>query len=113
MALEDRVRELTEDIEGADERAAQAARKRHARLTKPPGSLGWLEDAGIRLACIYGECPPPVPETPAVVVAVGDHGVLKRGVSPWPQEVTAAMVRNFCDGGAGGQRARKKASAPA
>ena len=47
-----------------------------------------------------GECPPPVPENPAVVVCAGDHGVLERGVSPWPQAVTAAMVRNICDGGA-------------
>jgi nicotinate-nucleotide--dimethylbenzimidazole phosphoribosyltransferase len=47
-----------------------------------------------------GECPPPVPESAAVVVCAGDHGVLDRGVSPWPREVTAAMVSNFCGGGA-------------
>jgi nicotinate-nucleotide--dimethylbenzimidazole phosphoribosyltransferase len=47
-----------------------------------------------------GRCPPPVPESPAVVVCAGDHGVLDRGVSPWPREVTAAMVSNFCAGGA-------------
>jgi nicotinate-nucleotide--dimethylbenzimidazole phosphoribosyltransferase len=47
-----------------------------------------------------GESPPPVPENPAVLVCAGDHGVLERGVSPWPQAVTAAMVGNFCDGGA-------------
>lgn len=47
-----------------------------------------------------GECPPPVPESPAVVVCAGDHGVLKQGVSPWPREVTATMVENFCRGGA-------------
>lgn len=54
----------------------------------------------MRLAGMAGECPPPLPENPAVVVCAGDHGVLERGVSPWPQAVTAAMVRNFCDGGA-------------
>ena len=53
-----------------------------------------------RLAGMAGECPPPVPENPAVVVCAGDHGVLARGVSPWPQAVTAAMVENFCAGGA-------------
>jgi nicotinate-nucleotide--dimethylbenzimidazole phosphoribosyltransferase len=41
-----------------------------------------------------------VPENPAVVVCAGDHGVLARGVSPWPIELTAAMVENFCAGGA-------------
>jgi nicotinate-nucleotide--dimethylbenzimidazole phosphoribosyltransferase len=49
---------------------------------------------------MVGECPPPIPESPAVVVCAGDHGVLERGVSPWPQAVTAAMVSNFCTGGA-------------
>jgi nicotinate-nucleotide--dimethylbenzimidazole phosphoribosyltransferase len=44
--------------------------------------------------------PPPVPENPAVVVCAGDHGVRARGVSPWPIELTAAMVENFCAGGA-------------
>ncbi|HET7269456.1 MAG TPA: nicotinate-nucleotide--dimethylbenzimidazole phosphoribosyltransferase, partial [Rubrobacter sp.] len=100
MAFEDRVRELAEEIPSLDEAAAEAARKRHLRLTKPPGSLGRLEDLGARLAGMAGECPPPVPENPAVVVCAGDHGVLDRGVSPWPQAVTAAMVRNFCDGSA-------------
>jgi nicotinate-nucleotide--dimethylbenzimidazole phosphoribosyltransferase len=100
MSLEDRVRELAGDVAPADVSAARAARERHAALAKPPGSLGRLEELGARLAEMAGECPPPVPEHPAVVVCAGDHGVLERGVSPWPQEVTAAMVRNFCDGGA-------------
>ena len=100
MAFEDRVRELAEEIPPLDEAAAEAARKRHLQLTKPPGSLGRLEELGSRLAGMAGECPPPVPESPAVVVCAGDHGVLERGVSPWPQAVTAAMVKNFCGGGA-------------
>ncbi|WP_410051086.1 nicotinate-nucleotide--dimethylbenzimidazole phosphoribosyltransferase [Acidiferrimicrobium sp. IK] len=71
-----------------------------ARLTKPPGSLGRLEQLGAQLAGIAGACPPPVPEPAAVTVFAGDHGVLAQGVSPWPQEVTAQMVANFCAGGA-------------
>lgn len=100
MAFEDRVRELAEEIPPLDEVLAEAARERHLRLTKPPGSLGRLEELGARLAGMAGENPPPVPESPAVVVCAGDHGVLERGVSPWSKAVTAAMVRNFCNGGA-------------
>jgi len=72
----------------------------HDRLTKPRGALGRLEPLGIRLAGIAGVCPPPVPAPAFVAVFAGDHGVLAQGVSPWPQEVTAQMVANFCAGGA-------------
>jgi nicotinate-nucleotide--dimethylbenzimidazole phosphoribosyltransferase len=100
VALEERVSELAAEIPTLDEAAVREARERHLGLTKPPGSLGRLEGLGARLAGMAGECPPPVPENPAVLVCAGDHGVLGRGVSPWPQAVTAAMVGNFCDGGA-------------
>ena len=100
MALEDRIVELAAEIPPPDQAAAEEAQRRHLELTKPPFSLGRLEDLGARLAGMAGECPPSVPESPAVVVCAGDHGVLERGVSPWPQEVTAAMVSNFCAGGA-------------
>ncbi len=83
-----------------DEAAAAEAAAHHRRLTKPRGSLGRLEDAGIRLAAMAGESPPPLPEPATVVVFAADHGVLAEGVSPWPQEVTAQMVANFCAGGA-------------
>jgi nicotinate-nucleotide--dimethylbenzimidazole phosphoribosyltransferase len=100
VALDDRVVELVAKIPPPDEAAAEEALGRHLGLTKPPFSLGRLEELGARLAGMAGGCPPPVPESPAVVVCAGDHGVLQRGVSPWPQAVTAAMVRNFCMGGA-------------
>lgn len=100
MSLEDRVSELAAEIPPVEETAVREARERHLGLTKPPGSLGRLEGLGARLAGMAGECPPPVPENPAVLVCAGDHGVLGRGVSPWPQAVTAAMVGNFCNGGA-------------
>jgi nicotinate-nucleotide--dimethylbenzimidazole phosphoribosyltransferase len=80
--------------------AVAEARARHGRLTKPPGSLGRLEDVGVRLAGIAGRCPPPVPAPAAVAVFAADHGVARAGVTPWPQEVTAQMVANFCAGGA-------------
>ena len=98
MTIEDRVHELVRRIGPTDKHAERAARERHDRLTKPRGSLGRLEDLGAQLAAITGQCPPPVPQRPAVVVAAGDHGVLAQGVSPWPKEVTSAMVASFCAG---------------
>lgn len=100
MALEERVSELAGEVRPTDVEAAANARERHLTLTKPPGSLGRLEELGARLSAMAGEVPPPVPGDPAVVICAGDHGVLARGVSPWPKEVTAAMVENFCAGGA-------------
>jgi nicotinate-nucleotide--dimethylbenzimidazole phosphoribosyltransferase len=80
--------------------AADAAREHLDRLTKPPGSLGRLEVIAVQLAAIAAASPPPVPTSPAVAVFAGDHGVVAEGVTPWPQEVTAQMVANFCAGGA-------------
>jgi nicotinate-nucleotide--dimethylbenzimidazole phosphoribosyltransferase len=100
VALEDRIAELAAEIPPVDEAAVVETRRRHLALAKPAGSLGRLEELGARLAGVVGECPPPVPENPAVLVCAGDHGVLERGVTPWPQAVTAAMVGNFCGGGA-------------
>ena len=83
------------------DRAAEAeAALLHTRLTKPRGALGRLEDAGARLCGIAGLVPPPVPAPATVAVFAADHGVWAEGVSPWPQEVTAQMVANFCAGGA-------------
>ena len=75
-------------------------RERLDSLAKPPGSLGRLEDLAVQLCDIAGTDPPPVPDPIVVAVFAGDHGVLARGVSPWPQEITAAMVRTFAMGGA-------------
>jgi nicotinate-nucleotide--dimethylbenzimidazole phosphoribosyltransferase len=83
-----------------DAAAEQAARDRLDRMTKPPGSLGVLEDVAAQLAGIAGECPAPLPVPAAVAVFAADHGVHAQGVTPWPQEVTAQMVANFAAGGA-------------
>jgi nicotinate-nucleotide--dimethylbenzimidazole phosphoribosyltransferase len=83
-----------------DSAAAAEAAAHHLRLTKPPGSLGRLEDVGVQLAAIAGVSPPPVPTPAVVAVFAADHGVLAEGVTPWPQDVTAQMVANFCAGGA-------------
>ena len=82
-----------------DEAAMAATAARLDRLTKPPGSLGRLEDLAIRLAGITGR-PDATVGRRAIVVAAADHGVARRGVSAYPAEVTAQMVANFVAGGA-------------
>ena len=83
-----------------DAAAAADAVALQGRLTKPAGALGRLEALGARLAGIAGVCPPPLARPAAVALFAGDHGVVARGVTPWPQEVTAQMVANICRGGA-------------
>lgn len=87
-------------IRPVDATALAAAQARQLELTKPPGSLGQLEDLGNQLAAISGECPPPVPEPALACVFAGDHGVTAQRVSPWPQDVTWQMVMNVAAGGA-------------
>lgn len=82
-----------------DEAAANAARSRQDRLTKPPGSLGRLEELAVRVAAIQGTSRPEVADK-AVFVLAADHGVAREGVSAYPQAVTAQMVYNFVRGGA-------------
>jgi nicotinate-nucleotide--dimethylbenzimidazole phosphoribosyltransferase len=92
--------DLASRITPTDASAALSARELQDRLTKPQGSLGFLETVGVQLAAIAGACPPPVPEPVTIAVFAGDHGVVRAGVTPWPSEVTAQMVANFCAGGA-------------
>jgi nicotinate-nucleotide--dimethylbenzimidazole phosphoribosyltransferase len=96
----DLVTETLRAIAPADAAAVAAARERQDRMTKPRGSLGVLEDVAAALAGLAGVCPAPLPEPAAVAVFAADHGVHARGVTPWPQEVTAQMVANFLAGGA-------------
>ena len=88
------------DITPPDADVAAAARARQDRLTKPPGSLGRLEDLSVWVASCQGVCPPRQFTRPRVVVFAGDHGVTAAGVSAYPPEVTAQMVANFDAGGA-------------
>lgn len=67
--------------------------------TKPPGSLGRLEDLALQVSCVQRSARPRVQVVQAFVFA-GDHGVVAQGVSPYPQAVTAQMVANFLSGGA-------------
>lgn len=68
-------------------------------LTKPPGSLGRLEEMVLRYGLIRGAVLPAL-ESKAIYIFCGDHGITEAGVSAYPQEVTQQMVRNFLRGGA-------------
>ena len=83
-----------------DEAAQTAARKRWDRLTKPQGSLGRLEEIGTRIAGMIG-WPVSGLDRKVVFTVAADHGVAAEGVSAYPQKVTAQMVVNFLQGGAG------------
>jgi nicotinate-nucleotide--dimethylbenzimidazole phosphoribosyltransferase len=68
-------------------------------LTKPPGSLGRLEDLVVQLGLIQATEAPQISRK-AMIVFCADHGVVEEGVSPYPSEVTRQMVANFRSGGA-------------
>lgn len=80
----------------SDAGARAAALARQAQLTKPPGSLGRLEELAVFLSGWRGTRI----DTAQALVFAGNHGICARGVNPFPQEVTALMVANFRAGGA-------------
>jgi nicotinate-nucleotide--dimethylbenzimidazole phosphoribosyltransferase len=87
------------ELPAADGEAAAAAIARDAMLTKPPRSLGRLEDTVFWLAQWQGRNPPRLDRIEVLVFA-GNHGVVAQGVSAFPAAVTAQMVANFAAGGA-------------
>ena len=87
------------DLPASDRAAADAAAARETQLTKPPGSLGRLEELSCWLAAWQGRNPPSLDKCEILVFA-SNHGVAAQGVSAYPPEVTAQMVANFAAGGA-------------
>ena len=69
------------------------------RLTKPPGSLGRLEDLAVRL-CGIQQTLAPKTQPRRLVLFAADHGVVAEGVTAWPAAVTHLMVQNIVAGGA-------------
>ncbi len=106
----DDIRAFCRDLPGGDARAAEAAAQRQQILTKPPGSLGRLEDLAIWLAHWQRR---EIPRLDHVMIAVfaGNHGVAERGVSAYPQAVTLQMVANFAGGGAAINQIARQAGA--
>jgi nicotinate-nucleotide--dimethylbenzimidazole phosphoribosyltransferase len=91
--------DVVADVKRCDARYAAEARNRLNNLTKPVGSLGRLEALAAQMFSIFsGNIPLPLRR--GVYVFAADHGVTAEGVSAYPREVTAQMVRNFLSGGA-------------
>jgi nicotinate-nucleotide--dimethylbenzimidazole phosphoribosyltransferase len=91
--------ETIDEIRPVDSRWVESASKRQLELTKPPGSLGRLEEIANRCAAIR-ESFELSASRPRIVLFAADHGVCAEGVSAYPQAVTAQMVLNFLRGGA-------------
>jgi nicotinate-nucleotide--dimethylbenzimidazole phosphoribosyltransferase len=99
MKTSKELQDILKQIGPLDQEAATAAQARQNSLTKPPGSLGRLEDLSIQVAGITGKAIPQIKDK-VVVVMAGDHGVVAEGVSAYPSEVTPQMVLNMLNGGA-------------
>src|SRR6266550_6271686 len=106
----DDIRAFCRDLPRGDARAAEAATLRLQILTKPPGSLGRLEELAIWLARWQGREQPRLKRV-TITVFAGNHGIAARGVSAYPQAVTEQMVENFASGGAAINQIAKLAGA--
>ncbi|MBT9146881.1 MAG: Nicotinate-nucleotide--dimethylbenzimidazole phosphoribosyltransferase [Syntrophomonadaceae bacterium] len=96
----EKLKETLSRIEGADYALGKKAQERLDNLTKPPGSLGRLEEFAQRIVEITKNEEPQFINK-VIFVMAGDHGVVEEGISAFPQEVTPQMVYNFIRGGAG------------
>ncbi len=90
---------LNDKIEVPDDFFYQKALNKQSQLTKPPGSLGLLEDIAVRLAGMQKTEQPSI-EQVWVSVFAADHGIAEESISAFPQIVTAEMVKNFASQGA-------------
>ena len=95
----DDVLDILNNLPQACDTSMKAASDRQGQLTKPPGSLGRLEDLAIWLAGWQGREKPEI-RHPRCVIFAGNHGITAKGVSAFPPEVTMQMVANFKAGGA-------------
>lgn len=96
----DLLKSTLEAIRPVNEEWFATAQKHLDNLTKPPGSLGRLEEFARRLVAI-SENKNPLLDKKVIFTFAGDHGITAEGVSAYPQEVTTQMVLNFLRGGAG------------
>jgi nicotinate-nucleotide--dimethylbenzimidazole phosphoribosyltransferase len=86
-------------IDPVDREWIARAEAHQLTLTKPPGSLGRLEEVANRIAAIQRSLTPKV-DRARIIIFAADHGVTIEGVAPYPSAVTGQMVANFLTGGA-------------
>ncbi len=98
--MTDKFKELVNKIKPVDQTLSTRIQAHLDNLTKPKGSLGRLEELAAQYALIHQNLSPPLPRK-IVLVFAADHGVTEEGISAFPKEVTAQMVKNFLAGGAG------------
>lgn len=96
----DLLKSTIQAITPQDQKSRTLAKQRLDQLTMPPWALGRLMDIGLDIAGMTRSITPSVAGK-AIIIMVGDHGVVAEGVSKFPQEVTHQMVANFVNGGAG------------
>lgn len=108
--FEREVMELVASVRGTDAEWTARAWERLDSLTKPPRSLGRLEELAARLAGTQ-RTDRPTASPAALVLMAGDHGVVAEGVSAWPSEVTLQMLYNFAAGGAAVNQLARQAGA--
>jgi nicotinate-nucleotide--dimethylbenzimidazole phosphoribosyltransferase len=97
--FQDQLAAVAASVQTTSDAAETTAWARLDELTKPPRSLGRLEEIAARVARIQNTDHPTVARK-AILLMAGDHGVVAEGVSSFPQEVTWQMVANISAGGA-------------
>ncbi len=92
--IEQEILEIINGIKPLDAAALKAAEERQAKLAKPPGSLGKLEEISIRLAGITGKVNNDL-DRRRIIVLCADNGIIEEGVSCTPRSVTASQAVNM------------------
>ena len=98
--MQKKIEALVRAVQPLDQKAMLAAEAHQARLAKPPGSLGRLEELSVQLACITGKVHNELPRKQLLVFAA-DNGVVAEGVSSAPQSVTMQQTINLTRGKTG------------
>jgi nicotinate-nucleotide--dimethylbenzimidazole phosphoribosyltransferase len=99
VSYESQLNEVIAAVIPTQASAEDAAWTRLDSLTKPPRSLGRVEELAARVARVQGTDRPSVAKK-AILLMAGDHGVVAEGVAAYPQDVTWQMVANIVGKGA-------------